>query len=132
MSIQKAKALATKAHKGQVDKRGEDYINHPIRVAERCSEKAKIVALLHDTVEDTYITLETINKEFGIDISNAIRMLTHIKGVPYMEYIERLSENKLAKEVKIADLLDNLDPDRDFKGRDNTKYNKAIAYLLNK
>lgn len=131
--INKALKLAVQAHEGQVDKRGKPYIFHPIRTALSLDNpNEKIIALLHDVVEDTSVTLEDIEKEFGSEIAFIIEKLTHEKHIPYMDYIKRLSRNSIAKAVKIADLYDNLDPDRDFKGRNTNKYKKALNYLLKK
>ncbi len=106
----KALEIATKAHKGQKDKAGNDYIAHPIRVAQHCkSNDAKIVALLHDTIEDTLID-ETFlrNKGFNDTIINAILSVTRNDGETYAEFIERANKNAIGKEVKIADLEDNM------------------------
>lgn len=131
--INKALALATQAHKGQFDKGGEPYISHPIRVSQLVKDDdMKIVALLHDVVEDTYVTLDDIESEFGIEIAHVVGKLTHDTTIPYMEYIEILSHNKAARAVKIADLTDNLSPLRDYKNRKTTKYKEALTYLTNK
>ena len=65
--VELALEIATKAHKGQVDKAGRNYIEHPITVASMCyNENEKIVALLHDVIEDSELTLEEI-KSYGFD-----------------------------------------------------------------
>ena len=109
--LEKAEKLAREAHKGQKDKSGADYIEHPLRVSYRCDdEKAKIVALLHDTIEDTYVTpqlLRTIG--FDDDIVEAVLALSRRTDETYAEFIVRASQNEIAKKVKIADLEDNMD-----------------------
>ena len=106
----RALELATKYHNGQTDKGGEPYINHPIHVAEQMQdETTTIVALLHDTLEDTKLTAGEIEREFGGIISKACQDLTHRQNEPYMNYIERVSQNPIAREVKIADLRHNMD-----------------------
>lgn len=109
--LEKAEKLAREAHQGQKDKSGADYIGHPIRVSARCkSPKAKIAGLLHDTIEDTYVTAQTLKEAgFDDDIVDAVLTLTRQKDETYAEYIVRASQNEIAKEVKIADLEDNLD-----------------------
>lgn len=140
--IQKAQEIATKAHMGQVDKAGKDYINHPKRVAERLlneSENVQVVAWLHDVVEDTSVTLKDLEQIFNKDVISALTLLTHDKSVPYMEYVEKISHNEIARKVKMSDLIDNMDLSRlDFNNITNEdldrveKYLKAFRFLLNK
>lgn len=101
-------------HHGQYDKIGAPYILHPVFVAEQMdTEKATIVALLHDVIEDTSITLDDLrDKGYSDEIIVAIDALTRRTGETYSAYIERLSNNKLARRVKIADLRHNLQPER--------------------
>lgn len=112
--LKKAIYLAEKAHQGQVDKGGQPYILHPKRVMERCkTEKEKIVAMLHDVIEDTEITAEDLRNEgFSAEVLEAVVCLTKKYGEDYMDYIERVCENKLAAKVKLADLTDNMDISR--------------------
>ena len=130
--LKKAMELAEKAHQGQLDKGGNPYILHPVRVMERCeTETEKIIAVLHDVIEDSDYTLEDLKKEgFSEIILEALVCLTHREGEGYMEYIERICQNTLATRVKYADLQDNMDlsriPDhteKDFARLD--KYKKA-------
>ena len=128
--------IATDAHKGQVDKAGVEYINHPLKVASLVyNEKEKIVALLHDTIEDTYITEQhLIDYGFSNEIIEAVKVLTHSKDVPYMDYIQKIKGNKLARKVKIADLTHNSDLTRlkNITEKDRKrceKYKKALMYL---
>ena len=128
--------IATDANKGQVDKAGVEYINHPLKVASLVyNEKEKIVALLHDTIEDTYITEQhLIDYGFSNEIIEAVKVLTHSKDVPYMDYIQKIKGNKLARKVKIADLTHNSDLTRlkNITEKDRKrceKYKKALMYL---
>jgi (p)ppGpp synthase/HD superfamily hydrolase len=110
-TLELALQIAVKAHAGQKDKSGEPYIFHPIRVMQRCSTpKAKIVALLHDTVEDTDVTFEDLEAaSFDSGTLDTLRLVTHEKGVPYDDYIDALMHDPVAVEVKLADLEDNSD-----------------------
>ena len=105
--------VAVRAHDGQYDKGGSPYILHPLAVAKQVSgEKEKILALLHDTVEDTNVTNDDIRREFGNTIADALDCLTHRKGESYDEYIDRVCANPLAIDVKLADLHNNMDLSR--------------------
>lgn len=128
--------IATEAHKGQVDKAGVPYINHPLTVASLVdTEEEKIVALLHDTIEDTNITeQDLLNYGFSNKIVEAVKLLTHNKNVPYMDYIAKIKDNELARKVKIADLTHNSDLSRlkEITEKDKKryeKYQKALLYL---
>ena len=105
----KAFKVAYKAHKGQKDKAGKPYILHPVYVAMHTKGvKRKTVALLHDIVEDTKITLEDLKQmEFDKEIVEAVRCITKIKGEDYSEYLQRVKSNEIAKDVKLADLKHN-------------------------
>lgn len=108
--LEKALILAAKAHTGQVDKGGAPYILHPIRVMLACEgEKEKIVALLHDTLEDTALTAADLRRAgFPEEIVQAVCCLTRGQKEDYMDYIACICENALAARVKYADLQDNL------------------------
>ena len=111
--VKLADQYAEEKHSGQTDKAGLPYIGHPRAVAAKLSgETEKIVALLHDTVEDTDATIEEIRALFGDEAADAVQCLTHEKGVPYMEYVARIRENPLARKVKMADLTHNMDTSR--------------------
>lgn len=112
--LELAKEVATVAHEGQVDKVGEAYINHPRRVASYCGTiEGKIVGWLHDVVEDTDITYETL-RNLGFDeyLLEALRCVTKEKGYDIDEYYARIKANEIAREVKLADLRDNTDETR--------------------
>lgn len=128
--------IATEAHKGQVDKAGVPYINHPLTVASLVdTEEEKVVALLHDTIEDTNITeQDLLNYGFSNKIVEAVKLLTHNKNVPYMVYVAKIKDNELARKVKIADLTHNSDLSRlkEITEKDKKryeKYQKALLYL---
>src|SRR5688572_12192725 len=107
--VQMAFNLAANAHKGQMYG-DEPYISHPERVAKKAnSYEEEVVAYLHDVLEDTdYVDLNFIVHVFGWEIGLAVGELKREKWETYAEFIERVSHNKLAAKVKIADLEDNL------------------------
>jgi (p)ppGpp synthase/HD superfamily hydrolase len=107
----KAMILMYENHKNQFDKSGIPYIFHPWHVAEKMvDEDTTIVALMHDLIEDTNITIEEISSMgFNDKVVTALSLLTHEKNTNYFEYIEKLSKNKIARKVKISDLEHNMD-----------------------
>ena len=109
----KAMVLAYNAHHGQFDKGGVPYIFHPIHLAEQMDDEiSTCVALLHDTVEDTDVTLEQLAAEFPREIVEAVNLLTHRDGVDYFDYVRAIKANPIAVKVKLADLAHNGDPKR--------------------
>lgn len=108
--LQRAIALATKAHKGQTRFNGEPYILHPMRVMLKMgSAEMMAVAVLHDVIEDTRTTFDdVINIGFHAGMVDTLECLTHRKSEPYPDYISRVAENEFAVVVKLADLEDNL------------------------
>lgn len=136
-ATKKAMKLCFHAHKDQVDKSGLPYVFHPIHLAEQMTdENTTIVALLHDVVEDTDYTLEDLTAMgFSGEVTDAIRLMTHQEGVPYMDYVARIKENPIARAVKLADLKHNSDLSRldtvDEKAKKRAKkYAQAMALLL--
>lgn len=131
----KAMIIAYNAHHNQFDKSNVPYIYHPIHLAEQMdNEEECIVALLHDVVEDTTVTMEELEKEFPKKIIDALKLLTHNKDIDYMEYIKAIKNNSIARKVKLADLNHNSDITRlekvtpeDIERKE--KYSKAIEYL---
>ena len=90
----KAMQLAYDAHHGQLDKSGVPYIFHPFHVAEQMNDEYTVcVALLHDIVEDTEVTIAELEKIFPPEVTEAVRLLTHDKELPYSE-ITMASERK--------------------------------------
>ena len=108
-TIEKALQIAARAHEGQVDKHGQPYILHPLRVMSAVEgDDARIVAILHDVIEDTSVTADDLRREdFGEPILEALDRLTHRKGEPYAEYVIRCKGHEIARRVKLADLEDN-------------------------
>lgn len=103
--------LAVDAHAGQVDKNGEPYILHLLRVMLAVPPECRIAAVLHDVVEDSdMVGHGDILALFGQDVWAAVRALTRRGDETYDEFIERCSENLTARHVKIADIRDNLRP----------------------
>ena len=134
----RALQIAIQAHRGQKDKSGREYVMHPIRVAERCiNPRAKIVALLHDTIEDTEVTVDYLREQgFPGEIISGVLSVTKQEGEDYETFVARAAENPIGREVKIADLEDNMDIRRleVLTDEDVTrlkKYLKAWQYLNN-
>lgn len=133
--LEQAIQLATQLHAGQVDKAGKDYIEHPLRVMHSVNgDTEKIVAVLHDTLEDTAITFEELENLFGSVIASAVKTLSKAEGEDYFDFIKRVKQNPIAVTVKVADLQDNLDASRletitekDLKRFE--KYQKALRLL---
>ena len=136
--FQIALELAVEKHKNQTDKASNPYILHPLHVMENVNSKeGKIVAILHDIIEDTDIT-ENYLLKIGLSkcIVDAVVALTRSEDMDYQEYIKNLSSNPLAKEVKLADLEHNMDlkrlPTLEEKDLErNRKYQIAYHYLIN-
>lgn len=138
----KAINMAYEAHKGQYDKGGLPYIFHPYHLAEQMNDEYSIcAAVLHDVVEDTDVGIDRIEKEFPSEVAHAVRLLTHKPGVPYLQYIEKLKDNPIARQVKLADLTHNTDDSRimgkktesaEKQKQRKEKYAKAKEILLNK
>ena len=107
--VEKALQIALDAHSGQVDKAGMPYIMHPIAVAsQQKSTDAFAAALLHDVMEDSEYTAEDLRaNEIPEHIIEALLLLTHEEGEPYMDYVRKLKSNEIARAVKLADLEHN-------------------------
>lgn len=113
----KALRIAYAAHAGQLDKCGAPYIFHPAHVAEQMDDEASTcVALLHDVVEDSDITLDDLAREFPPEVVEGVRLMTHDPEVDYLDYVRAIRGNPLATKVKLADLAHNSDETR-FAGR---------------
>lgn len=133
--------MATIAHAGQMRKiTGEPYIFHPMRVmlkAAHFGDKYGIVAIAHDTVEDTELTLKDwFEAGFSVDIVDAIDILTKRKGTDYDEYLKNVRMNPLALAVKILDIEDNLSDietiglfDVEWELNTRRKYVTALKFL---
>ncbi len=137
----KALKLCFEAHRDQVDKTGMPYVFHPFHLAEQMDTEAAVtLALLHDVVEDTDTTMEDLARmDFPPCVLEALSLLTHAEGVPYMDYVAEIAQNPLAVQVKLADLRHNSDLSRldDAEKNDERmqtrmeKYRQAIAFLEN-
>lgn len=136
MLIDKAKEIMMTAHKGQVDKAGRPYYLHPQAVSAFCvTENEKVVALLHDVLEDSNLTKEELARCFPSDIVDAVLLLTHEQGTDYMDYVAKIKKNPLARAVKISDLRQNISLNRLNSLSLNDamraeKYAKALVLLL--
>lgn len=137
LHLKKAIELASRAHAGQVDKAGQPYILHPEAVAARCQgTAAKIVAWLHDVMEDSDIGLDELRAEGIPEVClEALCLLCHDDAQPYEDYIRQLSTSSLAREVKLADLDHNMDQSRlpEISEKDLSrlaKYRRARELLL--
>ena len=133
---EKAYEIAKRAHLGQVDKAGEDYIKHPEKVASFVkTDEERAVAYLHDVIEDTELTLEELYKYgFSKEVLEAVDVITKKRGEDYQSYLNSVKKNKLARAVKLADLRHNSDltrltkvTEKDIKRKE--KYQKAIDFL---
>ena len=139
MTFEQAVEIAARAHVGKVDKQGETYLLHPLRVALSVPPEARVVAVLHDVLEDTEVTEDDL-REAGIGSTEleALRLVTKKLGEPYETFVERIATaggeaGRLARLVKKADTRDNLarmtpelrsrEPDRE------DRYKKALAQL---
>jgi (p)ppGpp synthase/HD superfamily hydrolase len=135
-TLEDAIALAVEAHRGQKDKNGAPYILHPLRVMFRVeTEIERIVAILHDVVEDTGRTFDDLRAMgFSEEVIAALDCVTKREGEPYDDFVERSASNPIAYRVKLADLEDNMDVRRmrsvEDKDRDRlAKYLKAWRRL---
>jgi len=138
-NTKKAINIMFEKHKNQVDKANIPYIYHPWYVADKMDdEDSTIVALLHDVLEDTDTSVEEL-QEYGFNqnIIDALVLLNHDKEIPYFEYIKNISENDLARKVKLKDLEHNSDLTRldiitDTDIKRYKKYHQSITMLEEK
>ena len=133
--LERAIDIAVDAYAGQTDKAGETYIRHPLRVMQAMStDRERVVALLHDIVEDSEYTLDEIEQEFSAEVRDAVDALTKREGEPYQEFVERAGEIPTARRVKIADIEDNMDLTRLDEVSESSlerqrKYHRAWSHL---
>lgn len=139
-TLERAIDIAALAHRDQTDKAGNPYIAHPFRVAlefiRRGDEERAIIAVLHDLIEDTNVTgLDLLREGFSPAIVEAVEALSRLEGETYEAFIERAAANPLARPVKAADLIDNMDTarlgklPRDQAAKLTEKYEGALARL---
>ena len=133
--VRKACAILWGAHRDDVDKGGYPYVFHPFYLATQMEdENSTCTALLHDVIEDhgDRYSLESLSQAgFPEPVLQALRLLTHADGVPYMDYVRALADDPIARKVKLADLRHNTDTRR-VGGRRAPKhdlYLEAIRYL---
>lgn len=129
--------IAYKAHEGQLDKSGLPYIFHPYHVAEQMTDEiTACIALLHDVIEDTPMTIEELAAYgFPEEVIEGVRLMTHAKDVDYFDYVLKIKENPNATAVKLADLAHNSDTSRMDTVTEHDmerlqKYKKARELLL--
>jgi len=136
MTLERALSIASTAHTGQVDKAGQPYVLHPLRVMLRLTDPdARIVAALHDVVEDTDVTLDDLRAEgFSPAVLAGVDAVTRRNEETYDEFLLRAAADPIGRQVKRADLQDNLDPtrlpnptERDLRRLE--KYRRALATL---
>lgn len=134
--VEAARLLTTQAHSGQTDKAGLPYITHPERVAGRLEDPAtQVFGWLHDTVEDTVLTLAEIEAQFGSETAATVDAISRRDGETWSDYLNRVAANPVAKAVTISDLIDNSNFGRfpvvtmkDVKRQE--KYNKTLQKLM--
>ena len=113
-TLERAIELAARAHAGQVDKAGQLYILHPLRLmlAVR-GQHERIAAVLHDIVEDTAVTFADLAAEgFAPEVVAAVRALTKHDGEKRIDAARRAAADPVARAVKLADVTDNMDLSR--------------------
>ncbi|WP_411349374.1 HD domain-containing protein [Paenibacillus sp. WLX2291] len=136
-NLDRAIIVATRAHSGQTDRAGQPYILHPLRVMlKMSSEEARIVAVLHDVLEDTDVTAHDLAAEgFSEEIVDAVQAMSRREGEDYHDFVRRAKQNSIARTVKIADIEDNMDPSRNtepsVKDMERlSKYGRALDELM--
>lgn len=126
------------AHKNQVDKSGMPYVYHPFHLAEQMNDElSTCVALLHDVVEDSDITLDDLKEDgFPPKVTDALALMTHDDSVDYLDYIRAMKDNAIARKVKLADLAHNSDLSRldkvDYKVLERVKKYRQATLILEK
>lgn len=136
-STKRALSLMFRIHKDILDKSGMPYVFHPYHLAEDLyDENEVIVALLHDAIEDSNLTLGELGEYgFSKEVLDAIALMTRDKDTEYLDYIIKLSKNEIARRVKMLDLIHNmdltrLDPPYDEKTLERVeKYKRAYRIL---
>jgi len=129
--------IAQKAHEGQFDKADQPYILHPLTVMAQMDDvESKIVAVLHDAIEDSDLTITELSEQgFSLSVTEAIAAITKLDGELYDDYLLRVMGNAIALKVKIADVRHNMDISRianptvkDFQRLE--KYQKVLNQLI--
>ncbi len=136
--VKTACTILFQAHKDDLDKGGYPYVFHPFYLATQMDDEASTcVALLHDVIEDhgdVYSFADLERAGFPASVLDALRLLTHAEGVPYMDYVEALAEDPIARKVKAADLRHNMDASRlgGVRAKKYDLYVQALHYLEEK
>lgn len=127
--FEKAVILASQVHQGQRDKLGKPYILHPIAVASLVDDfELKTIAMLHDTIEDTWVTAEyLLNYGFTKEIVKAVEGVTNPKDGDYEAYLKKVKSNPKSRLVKLADLAHNTSPEREAGLNDARRERYAFA-----
>lgn len=129
--VELAAKICVESHAEQTDKVGQPYILHPMRVALKCdTSEQKIVAFLHDVIEDCGVTAEDVLAEgFSQEIVDAILSVTKREGESYEDFVRRAKQNPIGRVVKLHDLEDNLNALRldHFDAEMAARYNKYLA-----
>lgn len=136
-TLEHALVIAALAHAGQRDKAGQPYILHPLRMMLKLeTEQERMVALLHDVLEDTAVTLAELEEAgFSVEVLQAVQTLTRELGESRMEAAQRAAQDPLALSVKLADNADNLNPQRIAEPLEEDlqrmrEYRKVRSFLL--
>ncbi len=113
-TLDDALAIVVSKFQGIVDKAGQPYLLHCLRVMQGVNDPlAKQVAVMHDLVEDTDVTFDDLRKQgFADSVIDALQLVTHVTSDSYADYVVRLKSNELARQVKLSDLRDNYSLDR--------------------
>jgi (p)ppGpp synthase/HD superfamily hydrolase len=131
-TLERAIEIAIQAHKNQKDKVGQPYILHPLRVMLKGkNDPEKICGILHDVVEDSAWTFEDLKKEgFSAEVIEVLRLVTKTsEDEDYVQFIQRISQNATAVNVKLNDLEDNMDVTR-FELLDEKDIKRLNKYLI--
>lgn len=135
-TLERAIAIAAEGHAGQVDKAGNPYVLHPIRVMLRLrTNEERMAGVLHDVVEDCGWSIEDLRSEgFSDAVLRAVDAVTRREGETYDEFVARAAADPIGRRVKLADLEDNCDLSRishpvekDFARIE--KYRRAIGMI---
>lgn len=125
-----AKNIAYYAHAGQFRRDGTPYFMHPLRISEKCTRvDFKVVALLHDVLEDTSETsISLVEKGIPEELVQVVELLSKSQHKSYSQYLKSIKQNNMALEVKKFDMLDNMCDNPTQKQL--LKYSKALVYLF--
>lgn len=123
--------IAAREHLHITDKGGNAYILHPMRIAMRLrtnDEELMSIAIMHDVIEDSKVTFEDLREHgFSERVIDALKLLTHMKGLSYDDYIDAMKDNRDALLVKREDLRDNSDITR-LKGISDKDFERMRKY----